>query len=152
MNTKTSPAGVAFVCGWEMFAAVPYPDEGGKLTWGYGHCQKRGEKAPPRITEHEGRALMAADLAEAEAAVRRGITAQLSQAQFDALVSLAFNAGEAAVHGSTLANLFNIGQPAAAGRQFDRWCLVGGKPSAGLVKRRAAERRIFETGVYDATH
>ena len=152
MTMKTSPAGVAFICGWEQFAAKPYPDEGGKLTWGYGHCQRRGEKAPAGITEPEARVLMAADLAEAEAAVRRGITAPLTQEQFDALVSLAFNAGEAAVHGSTLAYLLNGGRVADAGRQFERWRFVRGHESAGLLKRRRAERRIFETGVYDATH
>lgn len=158
MTMKTSPAGVAFICGWEKFAATPYRDEGGKLTWGYGHCQRRGEKAPPCIDEPGARALMAADLADAEAAVRRGITAPLTQEQFDALVSLAFNAGAAAVTPATssIPRLINSGQVAAAGRRFELWNKVRKDgalvESAGLLKRRRAERRIFETGVYDATH
>lgn len=158
MTMKTSPAGVAFICGWEKFAAKPYLDEGGKLTWGYGHCQRRGEKAPAGITEPEARVLMAADLAEAEAAVLRGIRVPLSQQQFDALVSLAFNAGAGAVavESSSIARLMNAGAAAAAGPRFELWDKItkAGRlvASTGLLKRRRAERRIFETGVYDATH
>jgi len=45
--------------------------------------------------------------------------------------------------GSTLLRLVNAKDPAAAA-QFDRWTKAGGVVLAGLVKRRASERAMFE--------
>lgn len=154
-DLKSSPRLIDFVCGWEKFAAKPYRDQGGLWTWGYGHLQKKGEALPVRINEQEGARLMAIDLMAAEKAVRTGAKVKLTQQQFDALVSLAFNC-EAAVLGSTLMGLLNQGWVEKAAEQFARWnkVRVNGilTVSTGLTKRRAAEQRIFVEGVYDSTH
>lgn len=155
-DMKSSPKLIDFVCGWEKFAAKPYRDQGGLWTWGYGHLQKKGETLPSRINEQEGARIMAMDLMEAERAVRKGAKVKLSQQQFDALVSLAFNCGAASVTGSTLVGLLNQGWVEKAAEQFLRWnkVRVNGvlTESKGLTKRRIAEQRIFVEGVYDSTH
>jgi len=37
----------------------------------------------------------------------------------------------------------NAGKPCSA--EFDRWVYAGGKAMPGLVRRRAAERKLFES-------
>jgi lysozyme len=39
--------------------------------------------------------------------------------------------------------LLKAGKPAAAAQQFDLWTKAGGKVLPGLVKRRAAEKELF---------
>ncbi len=155
-NLKSSPALINFVCGWEKFASKPYLDQANLWTWGYGHCQKPGERLPVRISPEEGALIMSTDLIVAERAVRRGVKVKLTQQQFDALVSLAFNCGDASVNGSTLVGMINTGWLEKAADQFKRWnkTRVNGvlTESAGLTKRREAERRIFVDGVYDSSH
>ena len=155
-DLKSSPQLIDFVCGWEKFSAKPYRDQGGRWTWGYGHLQKKGESLPVRINEQEGARLMSIDLMDAEKAVRTGAKVKLTQQQFDALVSLAFNCGPAAVVGSTLMGLLNQGWVEKAVEHFARWnkVRINGvlTVSEGLIKRRAAEQRIFVEGVYDSTH
>ena len=68
----------------------------------------------------------------------------LAQHQFDALVVLAYNIGLGAFRTSTLLRLLNKGELSAAASQFDRWNKAGGKTLAGLTRRRAAERKLFE--------
>ena len=153
---RSSPKLISFVCAWEKFAAKPYLDQGNLLTWGYGHLQKPGEVPPKIITEQEAARIMAIDLIDAERSVKRGVTVKLTQQQFDALVSLAFNCGESSVNGSTLVGMINQGWVEKGAGQFARWnkVRVKGKivPSNGLTKRRSAEQRIFVEGVYDSTH
>lgn len=151
---KTSPAGIAFICDWEKFAARPYRDAVGKWTWGYGHCQQPGEAIPKSITEAAAYVLMGKDLGDAEAVIANWIHAPLLQCHFDALVSLAYNCGPAAVMPatSTLARLLNARRFGEAAIQFLRWDMAGGKHLPGLAKRRLAERRIFELAIYDSTH
>jgi lysozyme len=79
-------------------------------------------------------------------------TVPLNQNQFDALVDFIFNVGQANYATSTLKRKLNAGQYQAAAREFDRWVFakVNGKPEKlpGLVKRRAADRKLFETPVH----
>lgn len=69
--------------------------------------------------------------------------APTSQRQFDALVSFAYNVGTGALARSTLLRLHRAGSYAAAAAQFARWNKAGGKVLPGLVRRRAAEARLY---------
>lgn len=87
---------------------------------------------------------------------------QFSQREFDALLSFSFNLGLGAFNGSTMkkiikGNLLPNGELSEQGRlqageEFIKWSKerVGGKlvSSAGLLKRRQAERKIFLNGDY----
>lgn len=69
----------------------------------------------------------------------------LTQPQFDALGSFAFNCGIDALDGSTLARKLRQGDVAGAAAEFPRWNKSKGVVLAGLTRRRAAERVLFLT-------
>jgi lysozyme len=51
-----------------------------------------------------------------------------------------------AIAASTLRRLVNAGRLADAGPQFDRWVFAAAQKLPGLVRRRAAERAVWERG------
>jgi lysozyme len=128
-----------------------YRDQAGLPTIGYGHLIKPGESFGP-ITEAEASALLMRDVQVAIDAVNGVVTVPLSQSEFDALVSLAYNIGGGAFASSTLVRKLNAGDRAGATAEFVRWNKVrqGGAlvDSAGLTNRRLAEARIFSGGAY----
>lgn len=67
----------------------------------------------------------------------------LTDNQFSALVSLAYNVGLGAVKKSTLLALVNLRDYKGAAEQFLRWNKAAGKVVAGLTRRRQAEKELF---------
>lgn len=131
-----------------------YDDMGpgkGNCTWGpgilahKGPCTKEELGAPVSAAAVE--AEFARRVAEAEAGVIRQVRKQkLSQDQFDALVSLTYNAG---VHGSrNVYTLVDTGRPAEAAAQIRTMTSthVNGKKvlARGLISRRAEESAPFD--------
>lgn len=143
---KTSSNGVALIKEFEGFQARPYICPAGFPTVGYGHVILSGETFDGSLTEEAATAVLYKDLPRYEGPVDRLIEAPLSQGQFDALVSFTFNLGERALAESTLRRLINKNLFAEAGPQFDRWVFAGTTKLPGLVRRRAAERALFERG------
>jgi lysozyme len=142
---KTSATGVALIKQFEGLELVPYKDVAGHWTVGYGHKIEAGESFP-KLSEADAEALLRIDLVRFEAGVldiTKGI--KLSQNQFDALVAFAYNVGLDALRKSTLIRLLQDRDPAGAAAQFGRWIHAGGVAYEGLRRRRAAERRLFET-------
>lgn len=147
---RLSDVGLAHLKSFEGLRLEAYPDPGSAnglpITIGYGSTRTMGGAAwmlGDRITEAEAAQLLRRDAAVAEAAVNRLVQVPLTQAQYDALVSFAFNVGAGAFESSTLLRLLNAGDYAGAATQFDRWVNNDGKKLAGLVRRRAAEREMF---------
>jgi len=68
-----------------------------------------------------------------------------TQAQFDALVSLAYNIGVKGLSSSTLLFRHKGGLTEAAAYQFRRWNKQAGKVLRGLVVRRWMERELYLT-------
>jgi len=66
-----------------------------------------------------------------------------NQNQFDALVSLCFNIGSGALASSTLRKIWATGDVGDCADQFLVWDHIGGKPDAGLLRRRQSERALF---------
>lgn len=137
-----STAGLALIKASEGLVLKAYLDAVGVLTIGYGST---GAHVKPGmvITEARAESLLLEDLARFEAAVRK-LCPVTTQGQFDAMVSLSFNVGERAFEGSTLRRLHNAGNYVGAAAEFARWRFAGGKELPGLVKRRAAERALYE--------
>ena len=71
------------------------------------------------------------------------IKVKVTQSQFDAMVSLAYNIGVGAFNGSTLLKKVNAGDFAGAGEEFSRWNKANGKEVLGLTKRREREKQLF---------
>lgn len=94
------------------------------------------------ISEAEAEALLRQDVARFERAVE-AVTQAPTQAEFDALVSFAFNVGSGALKSSTLLRLHNAGDRQGAADQFLRWNRAGKMILPGLTRRRAAERALY---------
>ena len=94
------------------------------------------------ITEAEAERLLRDDLERFERAVAKTCP-ESTDNQFAAMVSLAFNVGEAAFARSTLAKLHNAKAYKGAADEFLKWNKAGGKVLAGLSRRRARERDLY---------
>ena len=69
---------------------------------------------------------------------------ELTQNEYDALVSLCYNIGSGNFVSSTLVKMLKAGEPKSEiAKQFLRWDKAGGKPLAGLTRRRNAEAELF---------
>ena len=144
---RLSDDGLRLIQRHEGFRPRLYRDPIGLPTIGYGHLVRPGEQFDGVVLhEAEARALLVADAALAEEAVREAVEVALAQHEFDALVSFTFNLGPGALRRSTLLRKLNAGDRAGAAREFDRWVYAGGERFRGLVRRRAEERALFETG------
>jgi lysozyme len=122
---------------------------GAPWTGGWGHT---GPDVRPGmvITREMAVDWLRADVRGAEAVVKRDVTVALNQEEYDALVDLVFNIGSGNFDTSTLLRKLNAGDTVGAIAEFARWNLAGGKVLAGLVKRREAERVLFQLGANHA--
>jgi lysozyme len=111
-------------------------------TIGYGHTG--GVRPGDVITAEEADAFLRQDVAEAESSVSRDVRIPLTQHQFDALVSFVFNLGAGNFSTSTLLRKLNAGDYTGAADEFLRWVNAGRKIQAGLVRRREAEKNLFQ--------
>lgn len=118
-----------------------YKCPAGILTIGYGHT---GTDVVPgmEINAAYADAVLKLDIKKFENAVNRLVNVQINQNQFDALVSFTFNVGEGKLESSTLLRKVNAGD-VQAGEEFSKWVYGGGKILPGLIKRRAAEKALF---------
>ena len=135
----------------------PYLCPANVATIGWGHAviehgkQLRGAKGlkrarelyPHGITMEQAQTLLEADVLERSPYVDWMIDVQVTQGQFDALVSFAFNLGNGALRRSTLLRKLNAFDIEGAAEEFGRWVYAGGRKLAGLVNRRAEEREMF---------
>lgn len=119
-----------------------YKDGGGVWTIGYGHTGKEVKKGL-QIDLTAAEAYLTLDLQTAEDAVNKSVKVNLTQNQFDALVSLAYNIGATAFKSSTLVKLLNKGKYDEAAEEFPRWNKDNGKVVDGLTNRRVKERALF---------
>lgn len=123
-----------------------YRDPVGVLTIGWGHTNHHGRPFDEDDiwTKEECDAALMDDLARFESAVSRLVTVNLTQYQFDALVSFTYNVGIANLTRSTLLKKLNAGDTKGAAQEFHRWNRAKGKVFPGLVRRRASEALLFQ--------
>ena len=124
-----------------------YTDEAGHKTIGIGHKVLAGEVFNCPLLDDDVAGLFRKDCAVAADAVNRLVKVQLTQNAFDALVDFTYNLGAGSFAGSHLLTLLNAGNYIAAANEFPRWDKerVNGElvESAGLARRRAAEKALF---------
>lgn len=144
---KTSDKGLSLIKSFEGFRAKPYKCPAGVPTIGYGATYypdgRRVTMQDKPVSEADATAMLRSMLASYEAGVNRYVSAPITQGQFDALVSFAYNVGLSALKSSTLLRLVNARDYAGAAAQFVRWNKAGGKVLPGLTRRREAERQMF---------
>lgn len=146
---KTSADGRKRISEREGVRLKRYRDSVGIWTIGTGHTAMAGPPDPnivKTITMAENDAILERDLAKFEAGVEQAIKRPMTQAQFDAMVSLAFNIGLGAFAKSSVVRRFNAGDTAGAAAAFMLWVKAGGRVLPGLVKRRHSEVAQFQGG------
>lgn len=146
-----SAAGSAAIVTYEGSVPVVYLDPVGIPTVCSGHTETVTRADVGKDLSGLCQQLLAHDTGVAQAAVRSAVTTPITQAQYDALVSFTFNVGGANLRNSTMLKKLNAGDCWGAGAEFPRWRFAKGKELPGLVKRRAAERAMFETGCKSAS-
>lgn len=100
------------------------------------------------ITRERALELLRTDAGTAERAVRTQVTVDLTQSQFDALVSFTFNVGVGAFRRSTLLAELNQGNYDEVPTQLRQWTRAGGRVVRGLERRREAEVELWSNGNY----
>jgi lysozyme len=87
--------------------------------------------------------ILESDLLRFERGVERFIPVPLTQGQFDALCSFAFNVGLGTLQRSTLRQKALRGDMEGAAEELLKYCMAGGKVLKGLQKRRIDEKQLF---------
>lgn len=136
-----------FIAQWEGFRSRAYWDATGRRwTCGYGHTARVTKDTA--CTKAQAREWMRADCKPAAQYIN-SLGTGMTQGQFDALVSFAYNAGLGNLKRSTLLRLVRHSAPVeAVAAEFRKWVRSGGVVLEGLVLRREAEAMLYATGRY----
>ena len=101
---RTGDKGIQLICQFEGLKLERYRDAVGLWTIGYGHLILKEEMEKlTKITTGEAKDLLRKDLKRTEDGVKKLLNQPATQAQFDALVSFAFNLGVGNLKKSTRA-------------------------------------------------
>ncbi len=147
---KTSKEGIESILQHEGFRENAYLDTAGVWTIGYGTT--RNVKPGFRVSRDEARMMFAMDLEHSENCVNSSVNIDISQLQFDALVSLAYNIGCRAFRDSTLLRKLNDSDVQGAASEFLKWNKITNpntgekEDSTGLSNRRRSEHKMFLSG------
>ena len=135
-------AGIVLQEGYTDKAVIPI--EGDKITIGFGTTEgvKMGDKiTPPQAI---GRAVR--DINKFEGALKQCVTVPLSQSEYDAFVSLAYNVGPGAFCKSGIVRKLNAMDYDGACAEILRWrffqgkdCAIPANKCSGLYSRRKIE-------------
>lgn len=143
-NRKISQNGLNLIMQFEGCRLRAYQCSAGVWTIGYGHTA--GVRQGQTITQAQAEEYLKQDCKKFENYVNNksyvSITEQLNQNQFDALVSFAYNCGQGNL--KTLCTGRSTAQIAATLPKYNK---AAGKVLSGLVRRRAAEQKLFNTAV-----
>jgi len=140
-TSRINAAGLELIKSFEGLRLNSYRDAVGVWTIGYGHTRTAGPGQ--RISFNQATALLREDVSTFEKAVTRAVRVPITDNQFAALVSFAYNVGSGALSSSTLVRRLNSGDKFGAANEFLRWNRAGGRVLAGLTRRREAERTLF---------
>lgn len=144
---KTSAIGRRLIQGFEGYRDKAYLCPAGVWTIGYGHTS--GVKEGDTCTREQANEYLKQDLATAEEAVNAE-KLNLSQLQFDALVSFVYNVGTGAFRDSTL--LKKLRRDTSPRKELEeewkKWKYSNKTVLKGLVRRRAAEWSLYGKGFF----
>lgn len=145
-SMKIGEKGIDLIKTFEGCRLQSYQDSVGVWTIGYGHTQ--GVFAGQTITQEDAEALLRQDLSDFSKSVSRLVYGHnITQEQFDALVSFAYNLGVANLKSSTLLKKVKADpNDATIADEFRRWVYAGGKKLTGLVRRRESEAMLYTKG------
>lgn len=142
---RVNGAGIAIIKKFEGCKLKAYRCPAGVLTIGYGHTGPDVHDGK-KITEDEAEALLRADLEKFEEGVTKLIGAMpVTENQFSALVSLAYNIGLGNLKASSPLMYHKAKNYKQAAISFGLWNKANGKVLKGLERRRKAEADLYAT-------
>lgn len=144
---KISNDGIKLIKDFEGCSLTAYKCPAGVWTIGYGHTGKVDGKAigsGMKITSAKATALLKQDLENYEKVVEacKELTFSPNQNQFDALVSFAYNCGS-----GNLKTLVKGRTAETVSQKLLLYTKANGIELAGLIRRRKAEKALFDTPV-----
>ena len=148
---KVNQAAIDLIKTFEGFRGEAYRDAVGVWTIGYGTTASAGVGIAPvpgmTVTKAEAEWYLQKTVDKFAAQIAPYITAPITENEFGAFVSLAYNIGPTAFRKSSALRHFNAGDRARAASNILLFNKAGGKVLKGLVRRREAERALFLTPV-----
>lgn len=132
-----------FIEAWEGCRLQAYKCPAGIWTIGVGHAKDVTEH--DEITYEQSRELLRQDIEEVKRELAPFVNVRVTEGQYVALVSLAFNVGASyVVHQCPrLMRALNAGDVEQAAHQFLDITKAGGKELPGLARRRKSEAKLF---------
>lgn len=141
-----SATGLLLIAAHEGFSPTPYKDTGGVITNGFGNATIEPNKP---VTVTKALSDLNINATSAGQSVMRCVTADITQGQYDAYVSFAYNVGSSAFCKSTMAKKANLGDRDGSCAEFDKWmyvakkdCRIKSSNCAGIAKRREREKAL----------
>ena len=153
-----SPAAIKVICHHEGIRFKPYRCPAQLWTIGVGHVLYPDQAKIPMdqrgayplrpednrtFSKDEVDGILRSDLQRFERGVGQLIPVALTQGQFDACVSFAFNVGLGTLQRSTFRQKVLRGEKDAAIASLLQYCKAGGKVLRGLENRRKDEAALF---------
>lgn len=140
---SSAESAMDFIEAWEGCRLQAYKCPAGIWTIGVGHTKDVTEH--DEITYEQSRELLRQDLEEVKRGLAPFVNVHVTQGQFIALVSLAFNVGVSyVVHKCPkLMRALNAGDAEACSHEFLDIDSANGVKLSGLTRRRQAEARLF---------
>lgn len=145
---SVSLAGILSIANFEGFAdKVMIPVPGDMPTGGFGHADKR-LPVGQYVSNAQAVAWLKDDIEKHRAYLVKCVKVPLSQSEFDAYLSFAFNVGGNAFCNSSLLKKLNSGDYQGACEGLKAWVYSGGVKYKGLETRRNIERLMCESEQY----
>ncbi len=145
VGMRINQAGLDLIKTFEGLELEAYVDPVGIWTIGFGHTGEVREGMV--ISPAQAEDLLRKDVSRTEKGVSSVINQNVNENEFSALVSLAYNIGNAALASSTALKRLNIGDRLGAAQAIEWWNKgrVNGRlvELPGLTRRRAAEKNLF---------
>lgn len=141
IGTYDPALAAGFISSFEGCRLTAYKCPAGVWTIGYGRT--KGIREGDTCTQELANAWLIDDIRETQLLLAHYVNVPVTQNEFVALVSLAFNVGVGAVMKSKLLRKLNSGDREGAANEFLDFDLAAGKKVAGLTRRRKAEHDLF---------
>lgn len=146
--TKIGQKGLELIKSFEGLKLKPYLCPAGIATLGFGNTYypdgKKVKLSDPAITKQEAEELLKHLVVSYEKAVDSFCRDDISQNQFDALVSFAYNVGVGNLQKSTLIKKVNANpQDSTIRAEFMKWNKAASRVLTGLTRRRTAEANLY---------
>jgi len=143
IDRHISQRGIDLIKKFEGCKLNEYKDSVGVYTIGYGHT--KGVYPGMRITEKEAEDLLKSDLIFFEDCIKKLVKVELTQNEFDALVSWTYNLGCGSLRKSTMLKYLNEDKKQSVTSEMVKWNKAGSVVLKGLILRRKAEAELFAT-------